>query len=65
MKFLTILCKKEHFILSLGMQHFVPKAENEEPQSKKTKTEMLLVSRPKKRGYLGLLVNMTSVLHEH
>jgi hypothetical protein len=65
MKFLTILCKKEHSILSLGMQHFVPKAENEEPQSKKTKTEMLLVSRPKKRGYLGLLVNMTSVLHEH
>ncbi len=54
MKFLTILCKKRVF-------YILP----EEPQSKKTKTEMLLVSRPKKRGYLGLLVNMTSVLHEH
>jgi hypothetical protein len=45
---------RERYILSQGIQPFMPEAENEKPQRKKIK-----ISGPKKKGYLELLVNMT------
>jgi hypothetical protein len=48
----------ESYILSLGMQPLTSSAATDEPQNKKIKSDMLVVSGPRKKGFIGFLVNM-------
>jgi hypothetical protein len=50
----------EAFILSLGTQQPQLGTANYEPQSKKSKPESLVLNGPRKKGFIGFLVNIAT-----